>query len=464
MHSCKQQQEVVEDPGTFESSADTPPWVPTLLSTSAAVFAVWLVHPIRDEAILASVGSLFGPLLAVVLAGSVAGIAALLAFRWFYPNLDRQSWLWAIACCGNGMLLVPLAHLAELQSPLAVIWAAFVGYSVARFVRAVPAADAPEPLRPTEGGMLFASVADTEPSLGALFAFGATIAMKAALVTQVSGWAIPSVLLAGASCFIIGMLAAGPTHRHDGSHRKRTWLGFVTKGLAAVAVTMLLLVRIPVAMPNGPLEARYSQRGRARSSRVPSQPNLLSGAILLADASTTQRLVAPNPNRKPSLLKRRTASTRIPFAGEYWIRSRTTRQRPRDVMEHHASPLGYSFDTVDGSPIHMQAHQRFSTPIEIGDAGVIEIGIHNQDPQPETIGLKLSIRDTNTQTRRWLDLVQLRIPPKERATMRFPIPPDASIVAFDEILIEFLLYQPRVNRSAKVAVEWLAFGSASKGN
>ncbi|MCW5962745.1 MAG: hypothetical protein KIT83_01800 [Bryobacterales bacterium] len=463
MHGFKQQQQVVENPETIRASADAPPWVPTLISTSAAVFVVWLVFPIlRDEAILRSVGSLFAPLLAVVLAGSVSGVAALLAFRWFYSNMDHHSWLWAIACGANGMLLVPLAYLAEHQSPLAVIWAAFVGCSVARFVRSVPADDPPEPLRHAEGGILFASAAGTEPSLGALFAFGATVAMKAALLTQISGWAIPSALLAGTSCFVIGLLVAVPIHRHDGIHRKRVWQGFVMKGSAAVAVTILLLMQIPVAMPEGPLEAKYSRWG-PRSKKVQAQPNLLSGAILLADASTVQRLVAPSPNRKPSLRKRRTASTRIPFTGEYWIRSRSARQRPKDVMEHHASPLGYSFDTVDGSPIHMQAHQKFSAPIDISGARAIEIGIHNLDPQSERIGLKLSIRNTNATPPRWLDLEQLRVPPAERSTMRFPIPPDASIAAFDEVLIEFLLYQPRVNRSAKVAVEWLAFASASNG-
>lgn len=436
------------------------PWTPVVVSALAGAFGLWLMLPrlLDVESVFPGVAP--WALVTMCVTVGCAWVAAWFGFEHLEFGMGKQSRFWATACAGNAALLTPLAVLTMHQHFLAVLWAAFTGYAFAGVLRRYPVNHSVSPWATGENRLLFASPASTEPSTGALFAFGATIAMEAALLSQGSGWAFPAALLAGISCFVVAAVVVPLPVAQQEPNRSAISRAFIFKVSLAFVVATLLLFRIPVDLPIGALEERGRESAARKAGNVPTQPGLLSGAILLADEATVRRLIAPNPLGRPRVSPQHTITAmQIPFSGEYWIRGWPTRQRPRNVVEHRSSPLDFSFDTVDGSPIHMQAHQKLASPVSLGRVTAIEVGVTNRDPEPEAIALRLSLRHSLALQPKWIDLAPVHVPPLESGTLRFPLPAGTQLAAMDEILVGFHLYQPRTHRSAKMSINWFRLES-----
>jgi len=142
----------------------------------------------------------------------------------------------------------------------------------------------------------------------------------------------------------------------------------------------------------------------------------------------------------------------VPFSGYYSFRRATVRQ-PRSAHTMHGDPAETGFRTTDLSPLIMEAHQDFGTPVAMNCCREIRIIMRVNDPRPDSIriGLELSDRGSPEQPPEWLGTQPLS------ETVTFPMPRSPHLARFDRAALRFHLGGRRDDRSARAAVRRLVF-------
>jgi hypothetical protein len=191
------------------------------------------------------------------------------------------------------------------------------------------------------------------------------------------------------------------------------------------------------------------------------------GVILWPEVKETHReLVAPRAFSwlSPVAAAPRTPF-RIPFSGQYWMLKPPWLAPPPGSYFQRASPVALSFLTTDQQPMSMRALQKLEHPLDLTCCRAIQLSISNADRYPGTIALELQLIDTQAPgqyvqslgqrsvvSRPLFNPVESLIPVTE--VLDFSIPQSARIRQFDEFQVLFHRDFFRIDRSAKISIEY----------
>lgn len=213
-------------------------------------------------------------------------------------------------------------------------------------------------------------------------------------------------------------------------------------------------------VPPDPKAAAKSSAGQEASSSVDNSGDH-TGVILLPEPQQHTTLVPPLPSMPADLFDPRHQNPiSIPFYGAYWFFKPPDTKPPFDSYRTHGSPAEMTFVAPDARPLIMEAHQDLGKLISLECCREIRIEIQNADRFPGTVSVELILENTREGQKGSVSLGSAPVtsapgdpaaPLKE--TLTFPIPPHTPIRQFDELTIRFPRRRPRINRSAKIAIE-----------
>jgi hypothetical protein len=186
-----------------------------------------------------------------------------------------------------------------------------------------------------------------------------------------------------------------------------------------------------------------------------------TGIILLPEHEQHTTLVPPLPSMPRDLFDERHRNPlTIPFYGAYWFFKLPDTRPPPSSYVTHGTPTEMTFYAPDSRPLIMEAHQNLGKLIDLSCCREIRIEIKNADRYPGTVSVELILKNTREEPEGSVSLGSAPVtsapgdpdaPMKE--TLTFPIPANAAIRQFDELMIRFPRRRTRIFRSAKVAIE-----------
>lgn len=158
---------------------------------------------------------------------------------------------------------------------------------------------------------------------------------------------------------------------------------------------------------------------------------------------------------------------RIPFFGVYWFFKLPHRRPPPGSYETRGSLTALTFRAGDHARLSMEARQNFGTRIATRCCSRIEVDVMNADSYAGTVSLELLLADTarNPAQQMSLGAAAVRSTPPWRPgttgqtiaeTLRFVMPADPPLEAFDEAILRFHRHKLRDDHSARISIE--AFG------
>jgi hypothetical protein len=188
------------------------------------------------------------------------------------------------------------------------------------------------------------------------------------------------------------------------------------------------------------------------------------GVILWPEIKPIPTLIAPMPQTPdgggPPVMPRPLA---IPFSGEYWMFRWPYARPPKTSFFQRGSPAALSFTSTDHRPLQMEARHKLDQPVALSCCSAIRLEIRNADRYPNTISLDLVLIANDLPGAPSLDLGRYNvnsrpdfshdpvIPVPE--TIEFPVPPNATLQAFDEFRVVFQRSWRRADKSAKLAID-----------
>jgi len=186
-----------------------------------------------------------------------------------------------------------------------------------------------------------------------------------------------------------------------------------------------------------------------------------TGVILLPEHQQHTTLVPPLPSMPSDLFDARHRNPiSIPFYGAYWFFKPPDAEPPRDSFVTHGTPAEMTFYAPDSRPLIMEAVQDLGKLIDLACCREIRIEIRNADRYPGTVAMELVLVNTREGLKGSVSLGSAPVTsaPGEpgaplRETLTFPIPTRAQIRQFDKLRIYFPRQRPRINRSAKIAID-----------
>jgi hypothetical protein len=103
----------------------------------------------------------------------------------------------------------------------------------------------------------------------------------------------------------------------------------------------------------------------------------------------------------------------------------------------------------------MEAHQNFTTPLDLTYCGKIELAVRNGDTDSRPVLLELILTDSS-ESRLPLSLGRVAVRTESREQiLSYPVPEFRPIQRFDEAIIRFHLDSARQTQSARIAIRYL---------
>lgn len=276
------------------------------------------------------------------------------------------------------------------------------------------------------------------------------------LFCAAAGWPVPGAVLAAAAAWMAGWIPAPLPQPAGGGVWKARGVALAS-ALAAVTVAFAAIVERPAA---GSPPAGRAARAAAGAGRF-SDPQLLSGVVLIAPAPRNTRLPAPAPaaSRSPgNWLPARTPPRReIPFTGVYWIFPAGLPQPPASSWIVRDSPLNYRFESVDRTALFMQAVQELPWPVDPRCCRALEVAVTNADRMAGSLALEVWLIAGSGRERRRASLGIQPVARAGRATLRFPMRSGSVPAGFHRIVVDFHLSGRRIHQSAQAAIEQFRF-------
>jgi hypothetical protein len=439
----------------FDVSDSTLPWLPITAFLLAGVLTAALVTPSMLAEAHSPAGTAWRAAVLVLLVAIVTTIVARLTFVTFTPCPDEWLSEFALLCGAVSVWLVPVVVLAAQRRFWAVPTAVLLGLAAARLIRkCAQALGEPTATKslPTAGSFMFAGCDSASFSRGLAYPVAAAVAMEAGLITLLAERTAIAALLVGGGTFLLGLRVPATTPPQLPASPWRLWIRFATRTLFAIALTLLVLIRLPGSQEDQVFTRKKS--AMASSGGRLADNNLLAGVILLADTSRGVRLTVPVPRRSAAHRSLRALrATAIEFSGVYWIFTVPQTRPPKSSMIVRATPITYNFTTVDRTPLIMQAHQQLPWPIDLRCCSAVEVTVCNADKQPGTIALEVEFATNDLRKALRQSLGVQQVPKVGTAVLRFSIPERPALVRFDRIIVNFQLGGRRIHRSANVAIE-----------
>ena len=172
-------------------------------------------------------------------------------------------------------------------------------------------------------------------------------------------------------------------------------------------------------------------------------------SVILWPLPPRKQIIAPLPEPRNFLGLEKSRPTIIRFDGAYWYFQPPETEPGRTAHQAKGSPLAVNIQSVNSSPLMMEAHQRLVGPVRLSRCGEIDVEIENRDNLRGTLSLGLMLGDSELPNKPTLYLGQKEIetslpsffsykiaPALE--TLRFAIPQSGSLRKFDEITVMLL--------------------------
>jgi len=383
-------------------------------------------------------------------------------------------WLFALTCAAGWIWVPALVLLAE-QFSAATAFVAMIGaFALATALKTetwfVFEPAQPNPSQWTEGD-LFAEALYRPPVepygyIVALCLFAAGAAFKTHSI-----YTAALMLAASASVFAWRNTVPQRPEFEPSLPIKRSVRRVAIALIPATLLTMWALLD-GIAHRSAAIEASAATAAAQSDPTTPKDPN---ASIATAGAGGYQSVVLwPFPRKKEiippliandSLLKPGTKSPLIiRFNGPYWIL-----QPPLKAPGLHAhiakgTPVSVDLQSNNAEALVMNAHQKLARPIPIARCREIDIEIENRDNRAGIISIGLFVNDESSTPRRTLYIGQQPIASTEPEkfyvktsptfeTIRFPVPPSASLRNFDEITLMFLPDIEHTFVAPKIAIQ-----------
>ena len=288
-------------------------------------------------------------------------------------------------------------------------------------------------------------------------------------------------LLAMATVLLAASFVSGIPRKAVSSRRLRRLPLMIVLAVLFAAVGLLPYLRVGpltygMAMAHDWLNAVFADRPRygqstpdsTKSSPQPGDPGNgdYSGVILWPEGGPQAVILAPPPpelvsSSAPNLS---TKPLSIPFRGAYWFFKSPRRRPPEHSFKTHGTPAKMGLHSSDWEPLLMEAHQDFSTPVNLDCCSGIQVEISNRDRYPRTVWLEVLLSDTSqpyesslslgermvTSTQPWSDDENR---PARSETLTFEIPAAPELRSFNELTIRFHLSLARAHSSARIAID-----------
>jgi hypothetical protein len=252
--------------------------------------------------------------------------------------------------------------------------------------------------------------------------------------------------------------------------------------VAAVGVSILVwrwtqrrskvfLVILNALLLSLPMPDLYSSRG-ASGTNTRSAPkdmggitadDTFPGVILFPEVRQHAILVPPLPAMKHLFSAKNPNPLSIPFFGSYWVYKWPQRRLPRNAITMHGDPDDKRFQSTDGNPLSMEAHQNLGAFIETSCCSAIEVAIRNGDRYPGSVLVDLLLADSHMPAKAPVSLGPLPVLSTQPfhpgwrqemvETLSFPLPLTPGIPRFDEFTVKFELSHSRGNHSPGIAIE-----------
>lgn len=448
-------------------------WSPAVAALGIGFLAAWLAsswmpverlgfaEAFRRSAAIAAV-SFFASLL-----------AAHLAFRFFHPSngLNREEIAIALAATATWFapFLLTAWDGAIWHLPVAIVIGTTLARLLGYYQRGItrgndPTEDREEWINRLAHEM-FRGLREARRSPWKREALTAAVLVECGIAAMLFGFATPG--MASVAC---GGILIGWSTRHAVESRparilrRRSALALVTGALAA-----LMLIAMFGEPPLYPGMPGLDRGDSGRQGRVLADKDLVGSFVLKSEDLRKAILLAPPPPRVTTLLSRGRHEMHIPFTGEYWFYPWPRRSPGRDAVAQWGSPLGWVFTNMERSPIEMRARQSFAMPVPLECCRMIAITVSVMPAETDTVSVEATLlRHDEKRRAKRANLGKIHLTPAAlrgiadtgepvTETLRFAVPKNLPISAFDTIDVQFDLHAPRTHRSAKAEVEAFTF-------
>jgi hypothetical protein len=302
--------------------------------------------------------------------------------------------------------------------------------------------------------------------------------MKGFVSALIASFSIQTAVLAGycnypaaaAMLWIVAAIVIFQSVKAAGGGVRRRTRRRLRDALATIMLVSGLLRFIILQLPFGggdrfalpaPRKAAANANTQAGSSTSIDNSGDHTGIILLPEHEQHVTLVPPLPSMPRELFDARHRNPlSIPFYGAYWFFKLPDTEPPANSYRTHGTPSEMTFFAPDLRPLMMEAHQNLGKLINLSCCREIRIEIQNADRYPGTVSVELVLKNTREGQEGSVSLGSAPVTSapgdtesRMKETLTFPIPLQAPISQFDELMIRFPRRRTRIFRSAKIAIE-----------
>jgi hypothetical protein len=401
----------------------------------------------------------------------VIGVLAGVGGSWFYwknpSSLFREHSpipfpLFALICASGWIWVPSMAMFSDQLSPATAIVAAVgavflaVGLRNATFSVFAPAVHDSAGCESEEAELFSQSLyrapweAHGYVITFLLYAGGCALAMRLNLTA--------AALFALCAFLFVWKLAFAPNHELDRKREyRRAALRLACVAIPAVLVTVWALLDGEAHghradEMNAALAASNKTTSEHAHRKTDSQSSAygLGGyeSLILWPVPEKKQIVPPLP--EISLLPPGTTQPLIiPFNGQYWYVQPPNKIPGPAAHQANGTPLGYEIESINSTPLVMDAHQALGAAIPVARCRQIQVEIENRDNRMGVIALAVLLTDAASPKNQVLYLGQQPVVSTEPEhfsfksqpvfeTLRFPVPASARIRRFDEITVMML--------------------------
>lgn len=445
---------VVAGPRPVEDLADPDlPWLPFAACLVAGIAAAALSAPRPQPLSDPAVWTFWKALFAVVFAAGVTALVARVTLPYFTACSDEQASGFAWRSAAIGVWFAPMAAIAAQQSLLALPVAFVCGLAAGRLLRGSARLIAePAGAVDDDPAVMFSTRYPSQLTRELGYAVAAAATLELSAVCSLGGHILAAAVLTGIAASLMAASAPDTQVRRESGHVP---LRFLLQATLALVLACLALIPIPAFRT---VKSRNVASRGHDAAGGPSNADLISGAILLADSRNAAKLTIPTPHgRAGSARPQATPPSVLPFSGLYWVLSPPHRRPSATARVYHDSPVSYSFTAGRHGFITMQAHQQLPSAVDPRCCSALDVTIESTDPMSQSVVLDVVLTTSELHQAPRQSLGLQRVDGPGESVLHFPIPARPTIASFDRIIINYRLGGQRFNRSANVAIRSFTF-------
>jgi hypothetical protein len=423
-------------------------------------------------------GSVCGIAASYVLVGALAGVVG----SWLYWNSPTSPLrdesplpfsLFALTCAA-GWVWVPAMVLFAEQVSAATALAAMLGAMMLapglRRATTLVFVPAQSQLPEWDDGELFAESLYQPPFdlRGYVIALG--LAAAGAAIFSHSNYTAAALLATSAFLFAWEQSATAPISRDRERQVKRAAMRVLCAALPAVLLTMWALLdgmsaRAHRSQMNAAAAAAASASDDAsRTKNAASSSGIGGYQSVVLWPFPPKKQIAPPLQLDDSLLASGSKKPyTIRFNGAYWFLQSPLKQPGRNAHVARGTPVNVDIKANNATALVMDAHQKLPASIRTARCREVQVEIENLDNRAGIVALAVFLTDDQASPKQTFYLGQQPVVSTEPGrfyvkltpvteTLRFAVPPNASLRKFNEITVMFLPDYEHTFVAPKIAI------------